>query len=69
MTPDWQNLLRNCCPKCGGDLTKKRNGSECSATACTFFIRTERFEQLKINIRRQQFSSKMSNARRHYSTA
>lgn len=69
MSPEWQNLLRNCCPKCNSDLTKKRNGSECSLALCTFFIRTERFEQLKVNIRRQQFISKMSNSRRHYSAA
>lgn len=63
--PDWDNLLRNCCPKCGGDLFKKPNGSECQFKLCGFFIRTDKFEQLKINLRRQQFMSKMSNARKY----
>lgn len=65
MKPDWHNLLRNCCPKCGGDLLKKANGSECQFRLCDFFIRAEKFEQLKITLRRQQFMSKMSNARKH----
>lgn len=63
--PNWDNLLRNCCPKCNGDLLKKQRGSECQFKLCGFFIGTDKFETLKINLRRQQFMSKMSNARKH----
>lgn len=63
--PEWSHLLRNCCPKCGGDLGKKERGSECEFKLCGFFIRAEKFEELKVNLRRQQFISKMSNARKH----
>lgn len=63
--PDWDHLLRNCCPKCGGGLIKKIKGSACEFNLCGFFVGTDKFEQLKINLRRQQFMSKMSNARKY----
>lgn len=65
MKPQWDNLLRNCCPKCDSDLLKKRNGSECIKSPCKFFIRIAVMDNLKVTLRRQQFISKMSNARRH----
>lgn len=69
MKPRWDNLLRNCCPTCGGDLVAKALGSECAVKPCTFFIRAVRFTELRATIKRQDFVSRMANQRRHRAAA
>lgn len=64
----WDNLLRNCCPTCGGDLQAKKFGSECSFKLCTFFIREAKLTELKDKLRQQDFGSRLSNARRQRAT-
>lgn len=65
MKPKWDNLLGNCCPRCGGDLLRRKPGFECSFSTCEFFIRAERLAELRASLRQQHFGERLANTRRH----
>lgn len=62
----WSNLLEDRCPKCGLKLFtnnyEPNTGINCEAVgltepwACDFFITQERFQEIKANMQRQNFT-------------
>jgi len=47
---NWKKLPKNCCPKCGSSLKYNVCGKECSNKLCDFFITSEKFSKLTLDM-------------------
>ena len=48
---NWENLLKNNCPKCGNYLFSEDPGINCSNYECDFFITRDRFLEICKNLK------------------